>query len=436
MAALKYSQFNHVVPIPGEEAWGVHNFATDTTERLDVVQKALFDMATSLPVSSPVVRRWRAAGFLVDAHLDEVAYLRKLVRKRIHERACGSGPVPLVLTVCVTRACNFACPYCFQESDAARMPEEVQRSLVSFVESRLATGRHDALSVDWFGGEPLLETQTIERMSQQLLELAERYDVPYRAMVHTNGYLLDEQTVRLLERCRVRNVLVTIDGDRAAHDANRHLRGGGPSYDRIVANLYALRTDMHVIVRCNLHEGNVDSLTKLKSLVEDIARSSGTQMRLLPRAVRPSPAASERDDDKTAWLSHERYAQILAESGEIARCRSFAPTLSRCSVMRLNELYVDVDGTLYPCCNHSPNFPQTALGNVLDDESVSWEAAANKIFDLLGFPDARPECLSCKLLVCCHGGCPHNRHFYKSPPCPEELSDPDAYVLARCAELG
>ena len=108
MAALKYSQFNHVVPIPGEEAWGVHNFATDTIERLDVVQKALFDMATSLPVSSPVVRRWRAAGFLVDAHLDEVAYLRRLVRERIRERACGSGPFPLVLTVCVTRACNFA----------------------------------------------------------------------------------------------------------------------------------------------------------------------------------------------------------------------------------------------------------------------------------------------------------------------------------------
>ena len=85
MQTLKFSQFCHVVSIPGEDAWAVHSFATGATERLDVLQKALFDVAPTLPVSSPVVRRWLKAGFLVRSDLDETARLRK-------QAECTLGP--------------------------------------------------------------------------------------------------------------------------------------------------------------------------------------------------------------------------------------------------------------------------------------------------------------------------------------------------------
>ena len=85
MQTLKFSQFCHVVSIPGEDAWAVHSFATGATERLDVLQKALFDVAPTLPVSSPVVRRWLKAGFLVRSDLDEAARLRK-------QAECTLGP--------------------------------------------------------------------------------------------------------------------------------------------------------------------------------------------------------------------------------------------------------------------------------------------------------------------------------------------------------
>lgn len=431
MPALKFSQFNHIVDVPGENAWAVHNFATQATERLDALQKTLFDAAPTLPASSEVVRRWRAAGFLVPSDLDEPALLRELAEKRTIDQACGNGPFPLVLTICVTDACNFACPYCFQKTGTRHMPEEVQHALVRFVEGRLATGRHDRLEVDWFGGEPLLALETVERLSEQLIGLARRHGVAYRAMVHTNGYLLDQSAADVLERCSVQNALVTIDGDRASHDAKRHLKGGGPTYDRIVANLRAIRTSMRIIVRCNLRQDNVDDFPALVQLVEGIAQETGNEMRVSPAAVRWAPANAERNDT-TALLSFERYARILAEYGRVEKADPFRPTLSRCEITRLNELQIQADGSIFPNCHNAPDIPPVALGSVLDDEPIDWEAAAHRVFDTLGFPDERSECLSCKLLACCHGGCHGLRWVHNgTATCSEYRADPDSYVLAR-----
>ena len=434
MPALRFSQFNHIVDVPGENAWAVHNFATGATERLDALQKALFDIAPTLPASSAVVRRWQTAGFLVPVDLDEAVILRELARDRALYHACGSGPFPLTLTICVTDACNFACPYCFQQSKNRHMPEEVQHALVRFVEGRLATGRHDRLEIDWFGGEPLLALGTVESLSGQLMDLAQRHGVDYRALVHTNGYLLDQAAVDVLERCSVRNVLVTIDGDRASHDAKRHLKGGGATYSRIVANLRAIRTSMRIIVRCNLHEGNVESLPALKRLVEDIARETGNEMRVSPAAVRWAPANAERND-ATALLSFERYGRILAEYGKVEKADPFRPVLSKCGITRLNELQIQADGAIFPNCHNAPDIPPLALGSVFDGEAIDWEAAARRVFDTLGFPDERSECLSCKLLVCCHGGCHGLRWVHDGKAtCSEYRADPDSYVLSRLAQ--
>ena len=382
-----------------------------------------------MPVSSPVVRRWFTAGFLVPSDLDEAARLRKLAEDCAVEYACGNGPYPLTLTVSVTSACNFACPYCFEPVSTLRMSEDVQRALVRFVEGRLVTGRHDGLEVDWFGGEPLLALKTVDYLSRHLIDLAQRHGVSYRAMVHTNGYFLDQHAVDVLERSSVRNVLVTIDGDRTSHDAARHLKDGGPTYDRIVANLRAIRTSMRIIVRCNLHEGNVESFPALKRLMEDIAQETGTEIRMSPAAVRPTPTATARGDT-TALLSFERYARILADNDRIERMEPFRPTLSPCGITRLSELHIEADGTIYPNCHNAPYLSDLALGNVLDGEPIDWEAAAHKVFNAIGFPDEDPKCLKCKLLVCCHGGC-HGWRWNNggAAVCSEYRADPDSYVL-------
>ena len=421
MSRLHYSQFNHVVKAPDGRGWVLYNFATGALEQLDAVQKSLFDAALSLPVDSPVVRRWRAAGFL--CAVDETSCVRERIRDRVFDIARARSPLPLMLTVCPTARCNFACPYCFQEPGSVDMARETQDALVRFVEKRLEAGVYNELRVDWFGGEPLLVPGVIEHLSGELLALAERFGVPYKGLVHTNGYLLTQENADMLERCGVRKAIVTVDGDRAAHDATRHLKGGGPTYDRIMDNLEALRTGMIIHVRCNVRADNIGCLDGLRERVEGMARRNGLSMRVVPAAVRAHR-------DATPLVDAESFARVLRDFGEAERAHAFAAVDAVCPLVRLNELYVDARGEIYPSCHPIAGNAAYGLGNVSSENPINWDAAAQKLADDFAFPDDRPRCLACKLLPCCYGGCPWIRRFMGDAQCPEILADPDAYVLS------
>lgn len=135
---LEYSQFNHLVQVPGEDAWALANFRHGTVVKLDSVQKTLLDMAPLLHADVPFVRVLQQGGFLVDEGVDEVAQIRDSVKQFHYEFSSGAQKRSLEIVVAVTSACNFACPYCFQYRRGGHMAPEVRDALVRFVDRRLA----------------------------------------------------------------------------------------------------------------------------------------------------------------------------------------------------------------------------------------------------------------------------------------------------------
>ena len=102
-----------------------------------------------------------------------------------------------------------------------------------------------------------------------------------------------------------------------------------------------------------------------------------------------------------------------------------------CPLVRLNELYITARGEIFPSCHTIAGYPEHVLGNVMDAALVDWEMAAQRLFDEFAFPDEQPDCLTCKLLPCCYGGCPEVRLRTGKRDCPEHLADPDAFVLSK-----
>ena len=433
---LRYSRFNHLTRIPGEDNWALVNFASGCAYRLDAVQKAVFDIAPQLRPDVPLVRAWLARGFLVDEGFDEVAAVRDRVFQFQEDFASGADRRSLEIVVCVTSACNFACPYCFQHRRGGHMTPEVRDALVRFVERRLASGRHDHLGIAWFGGEPLLACDIIDELSSRFMELAERFGVGYDAMIHTNGYLLDQAMVDFLEARNVRTAIVPIDGMGAAHDATRHLRGGGPTFERIMDNLRSIHTSMFVNVRNNLHAGSLEHFDELREMVDRIARDNGTNIRCSPSKVVSTDAGRARCDT-TQTISEEQYEQVLAKTDLPAKLHAFSPTLAPCQAALPNELHVDELGYIYPHCSFYSVDPAYAVGNLLDEDGGgpdAWMSALIVKTRKLCFPGDQPRCLECKFLPCCLGGCPAQRIEEGKPTCPSKLFDPDTYAIDRCRD--
>ena len=79
----------------------------------------------------------------------------------------------MALTILPTRGCNFGCIYCYeQDRPNIAMSEQTEDAIVRFVKSNSNLKR---LSVVWYGGEPLLNFDSIVRLTKKFQQLGIEY---------------------------------------------------------------------------------------------------------------------------------------------------------------------------------------------------------------------------------------------------------------------
>ena len=431
---MRFSQFNHITDIPGTGDAVLYNFRTEAMMRLGPVQRKLFGFALEMPESSGMVRAWKENGFIVEG--DEIELLQRDLEEDYSRYEQGDGKV-LRLTVHITSLCNFACPYCFQERRSGDMSPEVQDAIVRYVRNKLASGGYERMTVGWFGGEPLVAAGIIDGLGHRLMETAALFGAGFSSNIHTNGYLLDQKMVDLLESVTCRFCLITLDGYGAAHDATRHLLDGGATFERIIANLSSIKTRMILNVRSNLHAGNADTYDELHRLIEQIAATTGNEMRCSPTTVHKSIAGAHRGDTTKA-LDNKRYEQIKATTDLEKRMGTFETTRFACHAAQPDNYTIDDEGYLFMHCNEFATDQSRAYCNVLDlDESnFSLPDEKHREFSLrFTLPEESSECMSCAYLPTCYGGCLLARLSGGThSSCSRKRADADAFVLERYRE--
>lgn len=153
-----------------------------------------------------------------------------------------------IATLCVnvSQACNLRCRYCFAGNGAFGQPpalmtvETAKRTVDFFLQH---SGKYNDLSLCFFGGEPLLNFNTMRQTVDYAEQRAEDSDKTFRFNVTTNGTLLSAPVRRFLTAHRF-GVIVSIDGSRDVHDAMRPFINGQGSYDTIRDHLDAFQKEL------------------------------------------------------------------------------------------------------------------------------------------------------------------------------------------------
>lgn len=433
--SMKYSRFNHIVPVPDSYDHAIMNYRTGVVARLDPFQKKLFDLAMQLPEDNPLILSWKNAGFLTGT--DDIQDIRDDLKEHYRIYEARTDKV-FRLTLYVTSACNFSCPYCFQERRGGSMSREVQDAVVRFARSKLSTGQFQKMTVGWFGGEPLLASGVIERLGSQLMDAAAEYKAVFASKIITNGYLLDQDMVDLLERVNCYFAKITIDGVGDDHDKTRPLRSGGGTYDAIIRNLSGIRTSMRLNIRTNLTASNYSSYNELCQVIRGIAQKTGNHIICSPERVNDNPA-SEKRGYAAERISPELYKQLLDKAGQTSRPNAYGKKVGCCHITSPNYYTVDERGYVYPHCYDDSMVASCSYGSILDYDKTGFEKLDKKHLEFCRreiLPERYPKCMACKLLPVCYGGCPAKRiSGAKEPECPPQLTDPDAYVLRRYYEM-
>ncbi len=121
------------------------------------------------------------------------------------------------LTFILTEECNLRCTYCYQKNfRPTRMPADIaRRAIRSAVDHGV-----DSLTLTFFGGEPLLEADTMFEILDVARQVECETGLLITAKMPTNGLLLDESVI---ERARAARLFVSLsfDGLQEAQDAGR-----------------------------------------------------------------------------------------------------------------------------------------------------------------------------------------------------------------------
>ncbi|MBD5174183.1 MAG: radical SAM protein [Bacteroidales bacterium] len=326
----------------------------------------------------------------------------------------------LTLTINPTFACNFACPYCFEENHpTTRMSDETEDSIIKFIKGYNPKN----ISVTWFGGEPLLEFDRIKTLTKKLQDL----NVSYHASIITNGYLLSKEKVHEFEKLSIRKVQVTLDGVKENHDCRRFLKGGKPTFDIIYNNLVYIGENLPTLevgVRVNIDKDNSDTFIDVFNLL-------GTKypnIKVIPAFVDDVNNDGHLPcvmniDEKFSYLRNLFRKYNL-------EFNNFYPSYLRmeCAVRNPMSMVIGPDGELYKCWNDVAN-PKKVYGDIYGN--ISNEKI---LIDYLtkADPFENHKCNQCILLPVCSGGCPYARIIdldrHSSKACPLNVTNLDDYL--------
>ena len=157
----------------------------------------------------------------------------------------------------LTRACNLVCGHCYAEAATGPAPDELTLPEARRLVDHLAD--YGAPVILFSGGEPLLHPHIFE-----LLERAVRGGV--RAVLSTNGLLIDRETAARLAGLGLSYVGVSLDGLAATHD---RLRGQPGAFDLTRRALALAReAGLKVGLRFTMHRRNLTDLPGIFDLLE------------------------------------------------------------------------------------------------------------------------------------------------------------------------
>lgn len=342
----------------------------------------------------------RNGGFLVEDRQDD-DFFRILKMRRITANYAGGT---LALTIAPTRACNFACPYCYEENrTASMMTEETENAIVEFIRKHKTITR---LGLVWYGGEPLLAFDKIEKLNAKI----EALGIKYSSFIVTNGYLLKENVIQKLNELRINRMQITLDGSKATHDSRRHLISGGATYDKIVSNIDCLmKSDWKgtLQIRVNVDPSNREEFAEVFRFIQKrYPEEFGKRVTVYPGFVH----TEEPHPDTNCYFDSRQKGTFLArlyeEQGIDALSIYPHMTLGGCTMTKRNAYVIGPDGELYKCWDDI-GIPELVIGNVRSFTNWNMGLVAEAMIEGSYLEDK--TCENCFFFPVCDGGCPKMR---------------------------
>lgn len=297
-------------------------------------------------------------------------------------------------TILPTTACNARCVYCYEQGmKVSTMSESTADKVIDFI---LKTKRSEEITLCWFGGEPLVAANIINRICTGLNEKG----VSFNSRIITNASLF---TPELLDTAvnvwHLKRAQVSVDGSKSDYEARKLFCSPKiHNYEYLLKTIgIMLDAGLEVTLRCNFDQENIEGMY---SFWEDINNLYGASDKL---RVYSSMLFQAQKDPSCIDL-HKRYLELRTEASE--KGMKFLRFKGSECKMKTNFCMADSDGK---CIVIGPD------GNLYNCEHLPGNTSCASIFDediKLGSDpraslEADDKCRECPFLPECTPFCKH-----------------------------
>ena len=343
-----------------------------------------------------------------------------LLLNRVREKLFT--PYPTIMYLILSEKCNLACKYCFlgnantniMQHQMPMMEKEIADKALQYFSFQNKTHPEwfgHSKEIIFYGGEPLLNFETLKYVIDRCKEMQINNEITAEmnfSMV-TNGLLLDKEKIHFLKENNVA-ISISIDGIDFESNINRVNKSGNPIYDNLLEVLELVKeSEYEVGLSITLTEKTISNPDDIISLL-DKYQINAVSFNLL----------YSTPDFQMSTNYYKKASKFTVDSFKIARIRGIyedrinrkveafvdgTPYLSDCAATSGSQIVVLPDGRIGICqgCIENKEFFFTDVSSrdplEQSDEMQKWCQIS---------PVNKDECLSCKALGICGGGCPIN----------------------------
>ncbi|MNV26209.1 Anaerobic sulfatase-maturating enzyme [compost metagenome] len=240
---------------------------------------------------------------LINTH-DEVALKEELILlgldapTYIDDQPLESPPL-YALSLAIAQKCNMGCTYCYADQGDFGGPSKNMsiESAFKAIDLLLRDCPEDGtVQLTFLGGEPLINRKAVREAVSYAETKSKEKNIKVRYSITTNGTLLTEEDAVFFETHGFA-VTISLDGLKEAHDAQRPMKGGKGSFDRVMQNirpLLAIQKNMQVSARVTVTPENTNLAEALDEFIRmgfhsvgfsPLLRSSNGQGEMTPESL-------------------------------------------------------------------------------------------------------------------------------------------------------
>lgn len=339
---------------------------------------AMREMSLSSEKATEMIKK----GFYIPDNTDEMRIMRfDNVYYANHNR-----PQFRILT---TTACNARCPYCYEKgTPITSITKENVQKIISFIEQ--IQGDNKTVHIEWFGGEPLVNSQAINWICNTL----HKDGFTVQSTMVSNGLLMNDELIRdAINTWHLEKIQITLDGVYEIYEQVKGVKSG--SFVKLINTIKQLdAANINVNIRMNLTDENFYDLSNLITyLSEHLNNCKNTFYYVYP--VFEDKLQVEASKLDKVFALNDKLISLGLVSAKSMYQLNYKPT--RCFATGFNSYTIGPDGQLFTC------------SHIMDANGTTGNVENFSMYhpNRLEFIDTSvsPICSECILFPVCKGGC-------------------------------